>query len=159
MVIDAFWDVFFASVFFYANSITPFCEKEKNPIILILHHIEWYPICFAKRASKPSFTTRKVIFCILLEITQIARAYMVTELIFRKNPKKCNFRAVKRDYIIWSWNSLAWPGFAWFCVVRVGAAWFGAGNLPAYRAWVMMTVRLHKANSLKIKHINNEYIM
>ena len=41
-------------------------------------------------------------------------------------------------------------GFAWFCVPQIGAPSFGAGNLPPYRAWVMMTVRLPKANSLKL---------
>ena len=54
-------------------------------------------------------------------------------------------------------HSLVLLGFASFCVLRVGLAWFGVGNLPAYRAWVMMTVRLHKANSLKLQLINIVY--
>ena len=35
-------------------------------------------------------------------------------------------------------------------VLRRPAAWFRAGTGPTYRARVMMTVSLHKANSLKL---------
>ena len=39
---------------------------------------------------------------------------------------------------------LAWRGLASFGLVWLRAASFGAGNLPTYRARVMMTVSLHK---------------
>ena len=40
-------------------------------------------------------------------------------------------------------------GHSWFVLVRRRTASFRAGTGPTYRARVMMTVRLHKANSLK----------
>ena len=39
---------------------------------------------------------------------------------------------------------------AWRSVPQRGSAWFRAGTGPTYRARVMMTVSLHKANSLKL---------
>ena len=65
-------------------------------------------------------------FSILLEISVFASYQMVTELLFRKSNKKKRYSSMR--------NSLVLLGFASLCLARVGAAWFGAGNLPAYRA-------------------------
>ena len=113
---------FFSPPFFFVNRIQPFCEKEKNRSSSFCFLRSYPSIKKAKRASKPSFLTRKLIFAPHSKSASLLFAKLF-ELINRNFCANIDFPP-----------AAAHIPFAWFCVPRVGLAWFGAGNLPAYRA-------------------------
>ena len=102
---------------------------------------------FAKSPNKPKDSARKLIFACLLEIC----------VFICQGEIRINFMHF--------WKKIRMPlamntrPAASCSVAQHPKSWFRTGTGPTYRARVMMTVSLHKANSLKLYHIILSYIL
>ena len=96
---------------------------------------------FCKKPNKPKDSARKLIFACLLEIC----------VFICQGEIRINFMHFCKQ--IRMPLAMDTRPAASRSVPQRGSAWFRAGTGPTYRARVMMTVSLHKANSLKLYSI------